>query len=106
MMTQNEIVDLLSVVTAYDNRNASKAAVLAWGTASEIGRWTFPEALRSVHEHYAESTDFIMPAHVTRRIKTARNDFAMRNPTDPPDKTGQARLGRMLAGAFKTVGDD
>lgn len=78
-MTNDDIVDLLSAITAYDNRNASQSTVLAWGKASELGRWTLPEALDAVHEHFAESTEYLMPAHVTARIKATRQDRALRN---------------------------
>ena len=77
-MSTDDVVDLLSAITAYDNRNASPANVIAWAKAAEIGRWTLPEALDAVHAHFAESTDFLMPAHVTARVKAARQDRALR----------------------------
>jgi len=90
-MNQNEVVDLLTAISAYDNRNPNPAAVLAWGKAAELGRWTFPEALAAVHAHFAENPDYLMPAHITARVKAVRQDQAMREealaleaaPTDP-----------------------
>lgn len=73
-MTHNEIVDLLTAVSAYDNRKPNPASVIAWGKASELGRWTLPEALDAVAGHFTESTDYLMPAHITTRVKTARRD--------------------------------
>jgi len=105
-MTRDQIVRLLQIAAAYDNRTIADAAVHAWFDVAERGRWTYAEAADAIKVHYAESTDFIMPAHVTKRIRAIRHDQAMRNPTDPPDKTGQERLARMLAGAFKRIGDD
>lgn len=71
-MTDNQIVDLLSVVTAFDNRNAGRATVLAWAEVAEISRWTYAEAEQAVHQHFAESTEYLMPAHITQRIRVAQ----------------------------------
>ena len=105
-LTRNETIELLQIAGSYDGRKAAEASVHAWSDAAERARWTYEEAAEAIKSHYTESTDFVMPAHVTRRIRAIRQDLAMRNPTDPPDKAGQARLARMLAGAFKTVSDD
>lgn len=78
-MTHNEVVDLLSTIASYDNRKPNAAAVAAWGTAAEMGRWTLPEALAAVKAHFFESTDYLMPAHVAKRIKDTRQDRAMRD---------------------------
>lgn len=79
MMNRNEVIDLLSAITAYDNRNATRETVLAWSKAAEIGRWTLPEALEAVHEHFAEATEYLLPGHITQRIKAARQDRHMRH---------------------------
>jgi hypothetical protein len=105
-VTRDEIIKLLQIAAAYDNRTIADAATHAWADAAHRCRWTYPEAADAIKAHYAEATEFVMPAHVTRRIRAVRQDLAMRNPTDPPDKAGQDRLARMLAGAFKRVGDD
>lgn len=78
MMNRDEVIDLLSAITAYDNRNATRETVLAWSKAAEIGRWTLPEALEAVHAHFAESTEYLLPGHVTQRIKAERQDRHMR----------------------------
>lgn len=106
MMTHDDIVDLLSVISAYDNRNPSHAAVLAWGKSAELGRWTITEALTAVHAHFASSTAFLMPAHITERIRAARHDAAMRQPLTHPDPISQARLTALISGAFQALNDD
>jgi hypothetical protein len=78
MMTTDDVVDLLSAITAYDNRNAGAANVLAWAKAAELGRWTLPEALDAVHAHFAEDPAYLMPAHITARVKATRQDRALR----------------------------
>lgn len=78
MLNQNEVVDLLTAVSAYDNRKPNPASVMAWGKAAELGRWTLPEALEAVHWHFASSTEYLMPAHITALVKSNRQDQAMR----------------------------
>jgi hypothetical protein len=80
-MTRNQVVDLLTAISAYDNRKPNEGAILAWGTAAEMGRWTLPEALAAVKAHFFESTDYLMPAHVAKRIKDVRQDKALRAET-------------------------
>lgn len=104
-ITDHETRRLLAVAMSYDNRKPAEAAVLAWGEAASRGRWTFDEAIEAAHAHYTESTDFLMPAHITRRIKAARQDIAMRNPADPPDRAGQERLAALIAGTFQEIPD-
>lgn len=102
MMNRDEIVDLLTAISAYDNRNASNAAILAWTETANRGRWTFREALDAIHVHYAEATTFLMPGHVTQLIKARRQDTALRSPVDPPDRTGQRAVAQLIQGAFRS----
>lgn len=102
-MTDQEIRQLLAAIMAYDNRKPSDAALLAWGEVAARGRWTFQEALDAVHEHFTESTAFLMPAHITQRIKAARQDATMREPIVQPDLIGRQRLAELTAGAFRAV---
>jgi hypothetical protein len=78
VLTRPEMVDLLTAASAYDNRKPNPAAVMAWGKAAELERWTFEEAMAALHAHYAVSTEFVMPAHITALIKAERQDRAMR----------------------------
>lgn len=89
MLSHDQVVDLLTAVSAYDNRKPNPASILAWGKAAEIGRWTLREALDAVHAHFSEDTDYLMPAHVGNRIRVARQDRTLRETgrelTAPPD---------------------
>lgn len=71
-MNTSEILDLLSVVQAYDGRTVGQSDAHAWRDAAERSRWTYAEAAEAVKAHYAEVVDWIMPAHVTQRIKANR----------------------------------
>jgi hypothetical protein len=108
-MTTDDVVDLLSAITAYDNRNASPANVLAWAKAAELGRWTLPEALDAVHAHFAESTAFLMPAHITTRIKATRQDRALRREqaaleAAPVDPAAADKIQRVIGELASSMG--
>jgi hypothetical protein len=68
-MNRDQVVQLLQVVTAYDNRKLDQVLVAAWNESATRGHWEFEPALNAVHDHYAGSTAWIMPGHVTERIK-------------------------------------
>lgn len=104
-LTDREVRHLLAVTMSYDNRKPSDSAVLAWGEAASRGRWTFDEAVEAVHEHYVRSNEFLMPAHITALVRSRRQDAAMREPVVVPDAVGQARVVRMLSGAFRDVSE-
>jgi hypothetical protein len=103
-MTADQIIDLLTAVSAYDNRKPNPAAVLAWGKAAELGRWTLPEALDAVHAHFSEDPAYLMPAHVTVRVKAARQDRAMREEalalTAAPENPAVASRVQEIVGAL------
>lgn len=65
------MVQLLQVVQGYDNRTVDGATVSVWSKAAQIGRWSYDAAVEAVHQHYASSTDWLMPAHITRRVRDA-----------------------------------
>lgn len=72
-MTEDEVRRLLVAAMAYDNRKTpGQANVMAWCEAADRGKWTFESALEAVHGHYAEATDFLMPGHITARVRKAR----------------------------------
>lgn len=76
-MNDDEVRALLAVAMGYDNRRPGDLNVAAWREASERGRWTLGEAVNAVHEHYAVSHDFLMPAHVTDRVRAERRHAPM-----------------------------
>jgi hypothetical protein len=102
---RDEIIQLLGGASCYDARKPSEGMVNAWSDAAERGRWTYPEATEAIKTHYVESTDFVMPAHVTKQIRAKRQDSAMRHPIDPPDRADQQRLAELIADAFQTIPD-
>ncbi|WP_280273422.1 hypothetical protein [Nocardia wallacei] len=70
-MTPDDVLVLLQVAQSYDNRNIDRIMQSSWLDAAHRARWDRDAALTAIRAHYAESTDWIMPGHVTARIKAA-----------------------------------
>ncbi|MFF0864201.1 hypothetical protein ACFYUV_20750 [Nonomuraea sp. NPDC003560] len=69
-MTPEEVIDLLSTAAAYDRRKVGEADVIAWHAA--VKDLDFLDAQDAVIGHYTETTDWLMPAHVRKRVKDIR----------------------------------
>lgn len=85
-MTEAEVRQLLAVAMSYDNRKPGQANVAAWKEVADRARWNFDEALDALHQHYAESTDFLMPGHITQRIREKRRQPPPSNLIEAPPK--------------------
>lgn len=108
MLTPDEVRQVLTVAMGYDNRNPGQVNVAVWGEAARRGRWTLDEAVDAVHAHYATETAWLMPGHVTARIRTARQDRALAFVSAGPraiDPGGQTRVRALVAGALPAVPD-
>lgn len=70
-MTTDEIIDLLSLIAAYDQRTVGEADVEAWLAIADAEAWTMPAARRAVIEHHRRGSDKprIRPAHITDTIR-------------------------------------
>lgn len=73
-MNQNEVVALLAMIAAYDQRTVGETDVLAWKTIADSEGWTYPLARRAVIEHHRRGGDRprIKPGHITDTITNAR----------------------------------
>lgn len=79
---------VLAAAMAYDNRKPGEANIAAWIEAARRGRWSLTDAIEAVHEHYAKSPDFLMPAHVTAYIRSK-----MRQPQPVAEAVAQLEQG-------------
>lgn len=88
-MNPTEAAQVLAKAAAYDNRQATQAAALAWAEALDQDL-PLQEALRIVGEHYREERNWVMPADINRRWRTlgkARLETAVRmGLPEPPDE--------------------
>lgn len=75
-MNEHDVIDVLTLIAAYDQRTVGEDDVKAWTQTAHIGKWRTAHAARVVVEHYADQTDRIMPAHITRRLRELRAHFA------------------------------
>jgi hypothetical protein len=74
-LTDAEVRQLLVAAMSYDNRKPpGQANVAAWSDSAELAKWTFDEALRALKAHYTEDSAFLMPGHITARIRKERQD--------------------------------
>lgn len=88
-MTHDEIVTMLQIMSAYDSRKIDGPSIAAWKEAAARARWDSRDALNAIHEHYAKSTAWLMPGHVTESIRAAKRHPAPANevlalPKAPP----------------------
>lgn len=105
-MTEDQVRKLLVVAMSYDNRKMpGEANVMAWCEAARRGRWTFESALDAIHSHYAEDTAFLMPGHITARVRKARQlqppveRLAIEAPPAEPE-----RIRSIMGGLAKMLG--
>lgn len=98
-MNRDQVIDLLSVATAYDGRTRTDAVVTAWTESSDRARWTFDSALNAIHDHFAESTEPIKPGHVTQRIRAQRAEPPRSGalPQATPTPAGADHIRRVMA---------
>lgn len=76
-LSLDEVKILLGIAMGYDNRKMPGDLNLAsWIEASHRANWTLAAAIDAVHEHYANTPDFLMPGHVTQRIRVERRQPA------------------------------
>lgn len=66
-MNKAETARLLGMAAAYDYRTVGPADVEAWHAA--LGDVPFDAAREALIQHYRESTDRLMPAHLWRKTR-------------------------------------
>ena len=89
MITKAQVVDLLTIIAAYDQRTLGTADVEAWWMVAATEGWTFDLANRAVIDFHRRDADRgrIRPAHVTDAIAAARQAVrrvVLHRPLDPP----------------------
>jgi hypothetical protein len=73
-VTTDDVIDLLTMIAAYDQRTVGEDDVRAWTLIARAENWTTPLAQRAVIEHHRANADRgrIRPAHITDTIRQAR----------------------------------
>lgn len=74
LLTRDQVVEVLQVAATYDRRTIGDTDVIAWAHAAKQGRWAVSvpgggwsnhAAIEGVRHHYATSTAYLMPGHIT-----------------------------------------
>lgn len=81
-MTPAEAQVLLSMAAAFDNRKPDPDAAKAWAAA--LDGLPFEDCRAALIEHYANTTDWIMPAHITTIVKRRRAKRISQADIPPP----------------------
>lgn len=71
-MTPEDVVDVLSKCSAFDQRTVGEVDVIAWHEV--LCRVDRDDALAAVARHYAESSARAMPADILRQSRVARDE--------------------------------
>lgn len=66
-MNLSETARLLGAMAAFDRRTVGDGDVIAWQAV--LPDATFDDCLEAVKRHYAEHTEWMMPAHVRRLVR-------------------------------------
>lgn len=126
LLARDQVVELLQVAATYDRRTIGDTDVVAWAHAAKHGRWAvhFRDgngpwvwsnhvAVEAIRHHYATSTAYLMPGHVTEYVRNWRRDVPpaepQLNPAPPAaEETRRKAMSEMFgkfAGRFKPPGD-
>lgn len=70
----SDVATLLAFAAAFDRRTLGEADVLAWHTV--LADVDLDDARQAVSAHYADTRDWIMPADIRQRVRTARSSAA------------------------------
>lgn len=93
MMTRDDVIDVLTGISSYDQRTVGEADVNAWGLA--IGELDADDVKEAVVIHHKVSSERIKPAHITLLVRQIRNDRIERQSREERQAREDARDRRM-----------
>ena len=71
LMNAEQAGQVLAKCASYDRRKTGDADTIAWYQV--LGDLAYDDCIAAVIAHYSETTDWIMPAHIRRRVREIRN---------------------------------
>lgn len=76
-LTRDNVIDILTAISAYDRRTIGEGDIVAWGSALRPDL-DLQLALEAVRIHHATSEDWIKPVHLNKLAVDIRKDRADR----------------------------
>jgi 5,10-methenyltetrahydromethanopterin hydrogenase len=71
-MKPSEAAELLSLAAAWDDRKVTSEKAKAW--AESLAGLDPQDCAEAIRAHFADSTEYLMPAHIKAGVKKIRND--------------------------------
>ena len=104
-MTPEQAAALMTYASAFDNRNVTAEAATAW--ADTLAPYVnLHDGRRAVSDHYATTSDWIMPAHINRAVKRYRAARIAEAPYgDVPPELDPAQTQAWLTTYRRALGD-
>lgn len=81
-MNRLEVARLLAKIQLGDRRQVTDLVIDDW--FETIGHLDYPDAYQAVVNHRRTSTEYLMPAHITRAIHSARPQTAVTMSPEAP----------------------
>ncbi|KAA9133737.1 hypothetical protein [Microbacterium caowuchunii] len=69
-MTTEELTVLLARIQVIDNRQVDALTLQAWEPL--LAGIAYADAVAAVNAHFRDTTEYLMPAHIVRRVREAR----------------------------------
>ena len=99
-MNREDIIDVLTAITAVDRRTVGQADVIVWHDI--IGDLPKDLALQAVRDHARECPDvWLQPGHIYQRVRAIRRDMLERE----PDEMREARQERLAVKVAQDVAE-
>lgn len=71
-MTEQEIRRLLAVIVSFDGRVVGEPEIVVWKRVADSQNWSLDDALTAVVDYFGTETGWLMPGHITQRIRETR----------------------------------
>lgn len=99
-MTRDDIITVLQAAAAYDNRKIDRVMIAAWSESARRAGWNAAAAVDAVHEHFANSVAYLMPGHITERLRADSRHappIAEVRAIDPPPPASEDKRAAVMA---------
>jgi hypothetical protein len=115
LFTRDQVVELLQVAATYDRRTIGDTDVVAWAHAAKQGRWAVRVerdgqmavsthlAVEAIRHHYATSTAYLMPGHITAYIRAKARQPAPFIALPPAQPASEDRINAVISAVARRL---